>query len=118
MRDEEANLARRAHGQMGQKEWFREWADWQLSGRGQRPTPHPVTVIELGARETECIACGEFLRGPKQGIPLYEGIVVRPESKEEWGGFDACPACFALYEDGDYDALQAIIDEENDHGML
>lgn len=65
--------------------------------------------IRLDARESECIACGAPLTDPRQGLPLYEGRIVKPDDSGPWGGYDACLRCWQLYEDGRYEELQAIM---------
>lgn len=83
-------------------------AAWTADRKPCAPAPGAI-VIQLNARLTECIACGVFLVDPKQGIPLWEGEVVPVESDGPWGGFDACEECYALYEGGRYEELQAIL---------
>lgn len=54
-------------------------------------------VIELWPTESECVVCGKFMYGCKQGIPMYEGEPVPHDHTGEWGGFDACLDCWLEY---------------------
>ena len=64
-------------------------------------------VIALQERPSECIACGEPLVDPRQGLPMCDGRIVPVGFKGEWGGFDACARCFAAYAAGGPDAVYA-----------
>lgn len=50
--------------------------------------------IRLYPRETECICCGDLLVDCRQGVPMYEGMVLPNDWEGEWYGFDSCSDCF------------------------
>lgn len=60
-----------------------------------------VLVINLNERAAECCICGKEVVDCRTGIPMYEGIPVRPDFQGEWGGFDSCQECYDRYEAGE-----------------
>jgi hypothetical protein len=69
--------------------------------------PAEIAIINLNPRESECIACGQFLVDPGQGLPMYEGRIVPVDYVGEWGGFDCCARCYAAYVAGGPAAVYA-----------
>ena len=56
---------------------------------------HPVLVIDLQDFWTECAICDE--RCPRrQGIPMYEDIVLPNDWTGEWYGRPACVRCYLV----------------------
>lgn len=49
--------------------------------------PYEITVIELCDPAT-CICCGDVSR--RQGVPMYEDMVLPNDWPDEWAGYDAC----------------------------
>ena len=54
----------------------------------------PFWVIRLDARVAVCHICGAE-SPPRWGIQIYAGAVVPNNWPGEWGGVDACHACWA-----------------------
>ena len=52
--------------------------------------------INLAPRETECIVCDAPLTDCRQGVPVYEDMLLPNDHEGDWAGFDACPPCFAF----------------------
>ena len=50
-------------------------------------------VIDLSAREAVCYVCNATCPA-YWGIPVYEGYVLPNDWLGEWGGVDACVACW------------------------
>lgn len=55
--------------------------------------PKPI-VIELWPKGN-CFICGVDLLGCRQGVPVYEDVILPNSWEGEWSGADACPECFA-----------------------
>lgn len=53
-------------------------------------------IINLFPRETECIVCEAPLSDCRQGVPVYEDLLLPNEWTGDWGGFDACQRCFEI----------------------
>ena len=60
----------------------------------QRSPQENVEVIDLGVPWADCWVCGE--PSLKQGIPVYEDLILHNDYKGEWGGVPACPRCHAV----------------------
>lgn len=45
--------------------------------------------------DPDCYVCGAPLETFGQSVPCYEGYVLHNDWEGEWGGFQACPDCFA-----------------------
>jgi len=56
----------------------------------------PVLVISLWPIESNCGACGVRLVNAKHGIPVYEDLVLPNNWGGNWGGNDACLACYEV----------------------
>lgn len=54
----------------------------------------PVMVVDLSARVAICHICQAETCPPRYGIPIYEGLVLPNSWEGEWGGVDACEACW------------------------
>mgnify|MGYP001584071269 CR=1 FL=1 len=52
-----------------------------------------IEVIHLDKREAMCCVCGADCP-PHCGIPIYEDFVLPNSWEGEWGGMDACRACW------------------------
>lgn len=52
-----------------------------------------LRVIRLDERVAVCHICGAE-SPPRWGIPIYEGFVLPNAWPGEWGGVDACLACW------------------------
>lgn len=63
---------------------------------GSQALPATILVIKLYPRETECIVCEAPLSDCLQGVPIYEDLLLHNDYDGDWGGFDACPRCFAF----------------------
>lgn len=53
-----------------------------------------IDVVRLDQRVAVCHVC-DAESPPRWGIPIFEGAVVPNAWPGEWGGVDACQACWA-----------------------
>lgn len=54
-----------------------------------------ITVINLNPHDVKCHLCDAACEY-RQGVPIYEGMIVPDDYQGEWGGVPTCQRCYYL----------------------